>query len=433
MSLGLGIGLGFNAYLEQYLLDTYGTDLAGGWSLQKIHPTTTDVVRVRRSTDDAESNFTADEVSNGTLTTWVGAGNNGFVTRIKYQGPDKDGTVVYTSDFTSGNEDLTESNGTGTDGKTVAGVSDAYKFELTGGSATHSTAVTGITFIGKEMRVEFDYYIPNSNTSVDGFTVNNDPRGTTYFNTLNSWTSVSYTGIYSSNAFTFLARDGFNSTVNADGDVFYLKNIVITELAPDFIMETAASQPKIVDAGTLVTLNGYPAIESDGTDDYMQTAPGVLGTVTDLYAFTVGAFAQTGQASDAFWAVSDGGYGGANNWFILRQLSGNNNFRETHGTANEEVVNGASDTSQHLFTSIFDGGTSIKLGIDQSDATETATVGASVTPDQEIDLFAVDNSGTPTVHGAAKFQELIIYDGDKSADRAAIETEIAGRWGITLP
>jgi hypothetical protein len=37
------------------------------------------VVRVRRSSDNTEANFTAAQVSDGSLAAWVGAGNNGFV------------------------------------------------------------------------------------------------------------------------------------------------------------------------------------------------------------------------------------------------------------------------------------------------------------------------------------------------------------------
>jgi hypothetical protein len=37
------------------------------------------VVRVRRSSDNTEDDFTAAQVSDGSLATWVGAGNNGFV------------------------------------------------------------------------------------------------------------------------------------------------------------------------------------------------------------------------------------------------------------------------------------------------------------------------------------------------------------------
>ncbi len=45
-----------------------------------------DVVRVRRSSDSSESDFNPTEVTDGTLTTFVGAGNDGFVTKWYNQG-----------------------------------------------------------------------------------------------------------------------------------------------------------------------------------------------------------------------------------------------------------------------------------------------------------------------------------------------------------
>jgi hypothetical protein len=47
-------------------------------SLRQLKTGVTSVVRVRRSGDNAESDFTADEITDGTLTTWTGA-NDGFV------------------------------------------------------------------------------------------------------------------------------------------------------------------------------------------------------------------------------------------------------------------------------------------------------------------------------------------------------------------
>lgn len=61
-----------------YLLDTY-TGAAAACSLRQLKTGVTSVVRVRRSSDNAELDFTATEVSDGTLTTWVGAGNDGFI------------------------------------------------------------------------------------------------------------------------------------------------------------------------------------------------------------------------------------------------------------------------------------------------------------------------------------------------------------------
>jgi len=53
------------------------------------------VVRVRRDNDDAEQDFTAAEVSDGTLAAWVGAGNNGFVqTWYDQSGNGNDATQV---------------------------------------------------------------------------------------------------------------------------------------------------------------------------------------------------------------------------------------------------------------------------------------------------------------------------------------------------
>lgn len=52
------------------------------YSLRNLYSSYTgNVVRVRRSSDSTESNFTAAQVTDGTLTTWVGAGNDGFVTK----------------------------------------------------------------------------------------------------------------------------------------------------------------------------------------------------------------------------------------------------------------------------------------------------------------------------------------------------------------
>jgi hypothetical protein len=52
---------------------------SAAYSLRNLIDTTTNVVRVRRSTDNAEQNFTATQITDGTLVTFTGA-NDGFVT-----------------------------------------------------------------------------------------------------------------------------------------------------------------------------------------------------------------------------------------------------------------------------------------------------------------------------------------------------------------
>ena len=61
-----------------YLLDTYG-GASSAYSLRKLSASTSNVVRVRRSSDNAEQDFTDTEITDGTLTTFTGAGD-GFVT-----------------------------------------------------------------------------------------------------------------------------------------------------------------------------------------------------------------------------------------------------------------------------------------------------------------------------------------------------------------
>ena len=59
------------------LLDLY-PNAAAAYSLRQLRSGVTNVVRVRRSSDNTEQDFTATQVTNGTLTTFCGAGN-GFV------------------------------------------------------------------------------------------------------------------------------------------------------------------------------------------------------------------------------------------------------------------------------------------------------------------------------------------------------------------
>ncbi len=92
--------------LTDYLLDTYtGAKLA--YSLRTIKASATNVVRVRRSSDNAESDFTPTQLTDGTLTTWTGA-NDGFV-RTWY---DQSGNGNHIGQATAGSQPKIVSAGT---------------------------------------------------------------------------------------------------------------------------------------------------------------------------------------------------------------------------------------------------------------------------------------------------------------------------------
>src|SRR6056297_1247446 len=70
-------------------LQDFSTSSAA-YSLRALTPYGTDVVRVRRTSDDAEQDFTANEVKNGTLQNWV----NGVNTTLPLD-RDSDAAVAY--------------------------------------------------------------------------------------------------------------------------------------------------------------------------------------------------------------------------------------------------------------------------------------------------------------------------------------------------
>jgi len=66
--------------LNPFLIDRFSGALVA-YSLRSLSSSTTNVIKARRSSDNAELDFTALEITDGTLTTWTGS-NDGFVTII---------------------------------------------------------------------------------------------------------------------------------------------------------------------------------------------------------------------------------------------------------------------------------------------------------------------------------------------------------------
>ena len=403
-----------DGYVSSYLIDVY-SGAAAAYSLRQLSYNTTDVVRVRRSSDNAEQDFTAAEITDGTMLNWVNTD-----------------VVKYTSDFTSGNEDLNESNGTGSDGETVAGVSDAYKFTLSGGSALHQVLKGGFNS-NSLFSVSFDYYIPSTNSKVDGIVFGFIGRTTSSTATLDSWNTISVNSYNSGgggNLF-FRASDGGAVTIDADGDVFYLKNIVVTQTTSDghvttwydqsgngnnATQSTAANQPKIVDAGVLVEENGKPAV------DFLTSSSTYLDTAT---------FSLISQPTTTF--------------AVVRDNSTSAPFRVIHaGTTANKLDLGMNEVdrlyafSTSLGNSVINiddqqasvyflaNGASSELGKNDG-ATQTVNIGSALT---QVESLRIGQAEALNADWEGLIQEVILYPTDQSSNKGNIEANINNHYNI---
>jgi len=182
--------------------------------------------------------------------------------------------------------------------------------------------------------------------------------------------------------------------------------------------------PVIMNGSGVIYLDGVQAVSFDGSDDLLQTSGGAIGAVSSsLTFFLLGAFDETSQANATMFGSSAGAYGGASDFILFRQVSGNNQLR-VKNSADETTENGASDTNQHLYYGNLVLSTNLTLGVDGSNNTETATVTSSFTVSAELDVGAYESSGTPAGHGDVKIQEFVVYKSDQSSNQTAIELNI---------
>jgi hypothetical protein len=426
----LGLGLGVDSITSQKvggagftgILDTV-PDAFVAYSLDRISSAHTGgSVRVMRSSDTTEQDVThnADGTINETdLLNFVNADVN-----------------QYTSDFSS-TEDLNESNGTGAAAQSVGGVDDAYKFTLSGGSATHfPEKVSLFQTNALSYSISFDYYIPSGNASCDGIKLN-FITGAPNLTTQNSWTSVELTDVQSSTSgLRFYASDGGSISVNGDGDVFYLKNIVVTQTTADGYISKIydqsgngrtqeqsdnAKQFRIVIGGDVQKENGKVVIRGDGNNDHVSLPAEV--TAAHPVSF--------------FWAYKHNTEQ-INNYIIGGQLFGSTGNRIlVQDAAAQEFVRTTIDGSSRT---IFNNGTDI-IGEVRTFSSVSKSTGLNIRMDKAVWGSASANTSdlgfksigiNSSNSNMVVWRELIIYagdNGDQTDNVETIENDIYARTG----
>lgn len=178
----------------------------------------------------------------------------------------------------------------------------------------------------------------------------------------------------------------------------------------DAIQTTAARQPLIVQNGSLLIENGKPAIVWSGAEVMVSTFGATLTQPNEIYSV-----ARKTNAGYLYDGIINGG-----RHAILRD------FPLTYFAGSTEVGTGINQGTQDLITLLFSGVSSFaRLNGSQTGSGNPGN-------NQLTGITIGSNYGAANNFMAGTFQELIIFNANKSADRTAIESNIATNYGITL-
>jgi len=373
---------------------------AAAYSLRSLTGGDPVVVRVRRSSNDAEQDFTSSGVSSGALVN--------FVNEIQTLG--------------------TVTNSSGNNGFTLTNTSS------TGFTATTDTA-TGVcgwpytAKAGDKITVSFDavirsgtpQFLPRRATALSSdnlaSVVSDSPLS------VNSTASYSFEFTYDDDqagSLTFSEGDD-----NADFDisnfqVTVFKGAGLVETwydqsgnSNDAVQATAGSQPKIVNAGSFLN-----ELDFDGTDDNFELTS-VLGMTSAGAIFSV---AESGGGNDKLILDNrDSGVDG----FRLMRFNNELQYRWQSATA-ATSTNPGTNTKFIAFAN--HDGSNASAAVNGATATTTSDTSS-------ISVVAKPHIGARSFSSAANFwdgtiNELIIYNSDQNANRSALQTNINSHYSI---
>jgi len=382
---------------------------AAAYSLRSLTGGDPDVVRVRRSSG-GEENFTASGVASGAMLSYVTEARTGWNIQATFNDA-PDGTATITSASSTATTSTVSFTGSGT---IRVLPKSSYVAAEAGDQVVFNMSVSGL-----DSAMTFRIRKANSNTTIGSSSVNN---GDNQDVTLNLTASSGYTGGYPH--FTADAGSG-EATVTINSVTVNGKSGFVETWydqsgnSNNAVQETAGSQPKIVNAGSLVTdSNGHPDIDFDGSDFLLKTS----FTQGDLaQANTIFTVAKLNLAQDSNRKIYDG----------TSSLKRNMLFLSTNGSgefaffADDVISTGVTATNdKKLFSALFNGASS-ELFIDGASGA-SGDVG-----DYPMSGITIGKNHSGDLNfWLGQIQEIVIYNADQTSNRAALETNINSHYSI---
>lgn len=218
----------------------------------------------------------------------------------------------------------------------------------------------------------------------------------------------------------------------------------------DALQITGANQPRIISTGTLDVENGESALEFDGSNDSLlvfnnTTAPAAIQSMSDnISSFYV-------HRNDARSAAGSIYYPGHTILEVRQNIATTRNVPISYGISSSNMSHGTADTtgtdkvsgattvglSTQYLSSSFVVGDNIDLYLNASSdvsssttATSDRSLGGSINSSFTLGVRTRDGGQADNAYFTGAIQEIILYDEDKTSDRAAIETEINNHYSI---
>jgi hypothetical protein len=385
------------------LLDTYA-GAAAAYSLRRLSKIASSVVRVRRASDNAEADFKAKEVSDGTLTDWVAEEQVGW-------------NVQPTWDVSAGDGVISSQSSTSTTSTFSITTTSGTSFVRQSSKPNHIIASSGDQVVANITLSGFDgsflarLRTSGTNTNVAQRTLSNGTADYT-FTLTGSAGYFAFTGIQATsgatitvNSIKVIGQSGFVETwYDQSGN------------GNDAVQQVSGSQPKIVDGGVLVS----GGLDFDGVDDFFEATDPIDGATSHTSISVI----KPSQAGRIMSLKEDGR--ADENWRMF--ISGANNvaYGLDDGTAyasetaitlgNSALVFGSYDASD------------LKISLNGGTPVTSSVSGFILNTTGDLEIGRNANSGGNDYGG--KIEEVIIYNSDQSANRAAIETNINDHYDI---